>query len=150
MTNWRILNTYIYPHDAHMAKSYLESYGIKILLKDELTAQVNNFYSNAIGGVKILIQNEEYDQGIELLKQGGFVVSENDYEKRNIEIVTITNITDKSECPFCSSRNIGRNKEPNILTMLMIFLLGAFFPIFRRSYVCFDCSKEWKFTKETL
>ena len=40
--------TFTYPHEAHLAKNYLESEGIETEIRDELTAQVNNFYSNAI------------------------------------------------------------------------------------------------------
>ena len=111
MNNWRILSTYVYPHEAHMAKSYLESQGIEVLLKDELTAQVNNFYSNAIGGVKILIPGAEYDHGIEVLKQGGFVLSEDELNEKKIEAVVLTGETDKTKCPYCMSENIGRKKN---------------------------------------
>jgi hypothetical protein len=42
-----------------MAKNYYESAGIDTFLRDELTAQVDNFYSNAIGGVKLQIKNKD-------------------------------------------------------------------------------------------
>lgn len=42
--------SFTYPHEAHLAKGKLESEGIEVFLKDELTTQVNNFYSHAIGG----------------------------------------------------------------------------------------------------
>lgn len=147
MNDWRILNTFIYPHDAHMAKGYLESNGIEVVLKDELTVQVYNFYSNAIGGVKLLIREPEYDRGLEVLKQGGFVVPKDEQKKTNIEPIVLTGKTDVSACPYCKSHNIGRKKEPNILTLVLI-LFWLILPIYKRSYVCYDCSKKWKFTKE--
>lgn len=146
MTDWRILNTFIYPHDAHMAKGYLESNGIEVVLKDELTVQVYNFYSNAIGGVKILIREVEYDRGVEVLKQGGFVVPKDEQNQTNIESMVLTGETDLSICPYCQSHNIGKKKDPNILTIIVILLIRVILPIYRRSYVCFDCSKKWKFT----
>jgi len=148
MTNWQVLDSYIYPQDAHMAKGYLESEGIEVLLKDELTAQVNNFYSNAIGGVKLLIRAEDYELGIETLKNGGFIKIGEKAIEVPIENVLPNKETDKTICPFCQSNNIGRKTDPNILTIIVYFLLGALFPIFKRSYICFDCSKEWKYGKK--
>lgn len=49
-----------YPHEAHMIKSKLESEGIMVFLKDELTVQSHNFISNAIGGVKIQIRSKDF------------------------------------------------------------------------------------------
>ena len=68
--------------------------------------------------------------------------------KTNIESIVSTGETDISKCPYCQSDNIGRKKEPNILTVIVILLLKVILPIFRRSYICYDCSKKWKFTKE--
>ncbi len=48
-----------YPHEAHMIKSKLESEGVSVFLKDELTVQSHNFISNAIGGVKVQIRSSD-------------------------------------------------------------------------------------------
>lgn len=56
MNNWETLITFTYPHEAHMAMGFLESEGIRTIIRDEMTVQVQNFYSNAIGGVKLLVQ----------------------------------------------------------------------------------------------
>ncbi|MBN2682101.1 MAG: DUF2007 domain-containing protein [Bacteroidales bacterium] len=150
MANWQILSRFVYPHDAHMAKGFLESEGIQVILKDELTTQVNNFYSNAIGGVKILVRDVDIERGIEVLKAGGFINTDSEDLANQIEIVELTRNTDINFCPFCKSKNIGRKKEPNILTIVVFFILGAFFPIFKKSYKCFDCNKAWKFQKKKI
>ena len=51
MKGWITIIEFTYPHEAHMAKNYLESYGIEVMLFHELTTQVNNFYSHAISGL---------------------------------------------------------------------------------------------------
>ena len=48
--------TFTYPHEAAILKGRLESEGIECFLRDELTVQVYNFYSNAIGGVKLQVR----------------------------------------------------------------------------------------------
>jgi len=145
MDNWKTILSFTYPHEAHMAKGYLESEGIDTLIQDEMTAQVNNFYSNAIGGVKILIKDNDYEEGLKILQNGGYINKENEKENLKIETYHINSETEKYKCPYCGSDNIERAKKPNILSVIGVLILNAFFPIFRRYYHCFDCKKNWKF-----
>ncbi len=73
MNNWITIRSFTYPHEAHMAKAMLESEGIEVFIKDELTAQVNNFYSNAIGGVKLLVKQSDYSQALSILVEAGYI-----------------------------------------------------------------------------
>lgn len=143
MDNWVTVLTFTYPHEAHMAQGFLESEGVETMLKDELTTQVNNFYSNAIGGVKIQTKEKDYDNAIEILQRGGYIVESGNNTK--IEIVQKDHTANKKQCPFCQSENIGKNKNADIITIIVYFILGVLFPIFRISYRCFDCGKEWKY-----
>ena len=43
MNYWEILISFTYPHEAHMAKGFLESEGIKTLIQEEMTTQVKIF-----------------------------------------------------------------------------------------------------------
>lgn len=80
MDNLIEIISFTYPHEAHLAKGYLESHGIEIFLKDEMIVQVNNFYSNAVGGVKLMIKESDYEQGLQLLKENGYI--KNNKQKR--------------------------------------------------------------------
>ena len=144
MDNFKTIITFTLPQEAYLAKGFLESEGIETIIKDELTAQVYNFFSNAIGGVKLQVKESDWENGLAILKKGGYIISENS-EKIKIEIVHLDKEVDKEKCPFCQSDNIGERKEPNILTVIMYFMLGALFPIFKRYYKCYDCEKAWKF-----
>jgi hypothetical protein len=146
MGNWRIIITFTYPHEAHMAKTFLESEGVNTIIRDELTAQVNNFYSIAIGGVKLLVSEGDYKRGIEILTKGGYL---NPVETRKkIEFVIEDAIMDKRFCPFCKSRNIGIRKKTDTFTAFIYAILALFSPAFKRTYVCLDCKKEWKYSKK--
>jgi len=57
-----------YPQEAHIIQSKLKSEGITALLKDELTVQTDNFLSNAIGGVKLQIFEEDLERAIPFLE----------------------------------------------------------------------------------
>jgi len=153
MGNWPILMTFTYPHEAHLVKGYLESNGIEAIINDELTAQVANFYSNAIGGVKLRVSESDYNQGIQLLKDGGYITREDCKGGSKVEIVLLDKATNKKICPFCGSDNIAINNKPGVITAVvmaiinLIVIIGAIFPRFNSSFKCFDCSKEWKYKK---
>ncbi|MCD7971498.1 MAG: DUF2007 domain-containing protein [Candidatus Azobacteroides sp.] len=59
-----------YLPEATLAKNFLETNEIDVLLKDELSAQL---YPIATGGVKLLVKNEDAGKALELLKEGGYI-----------------------------------------------------------------------------
>jgi len=133
MENWKIILTFTHPHEAHIAKTYLESEGIETMIQDELTVQVNSFYSDAIGGVKLLVRESNFEKGVEVLKKGGYINIDADETK--IEFVTEGKSTDKRFCPFCKSQNIGKKKNPDPLAAIIFSVLALFSPIFRKAYM---------------
>lgn len=145
--NWQIIQTFTYPHEAHLAKAFLESEGVDSEIRDELTVQVNNFYSNAVGGVKLVVREEDYDRGVEVLIKGDYL---NNIAKPApvIEYVLVENDFDATCCPFCKSENISIKKEPNIWTVVVLLVASIAFPIFKRSYKCYDCEKQWKYKRK--
>jgi hypothetical protein len=147
MDNLITVISFTYPHEAHMAKGYLESNGIETFIKDEYTVQVNNFYSNAVGGVKLLTKESDYDKSIQLLKDVDYIKDKNLKNNYKIEIQKINIETNKTICPYCKSENIRRNKNINIWLVPIYIILGTIFPIYKLSYKCFDCDKEWKYKK---
>ncbi len=147
MNNWETLITFTYPVEAHMAKGLLESEGIETMIQDEMTTQVDNFLSNAIGGVKLLVQKRDYEYGIATLKQGGYILDEG-HKTEEARIIYVDESIDKTHCPFCQSDNIMKNKDINILTPIIYLVLGAFIPIFRPKYKCYDCGMEWRYRRK--
>lgn len=141
MNNWTIIITFIYPHEAHLAKGVLESEEVEVLLKDELTAQVNNFYSTAIGGVKLLVKEEDRERAQEILERAGYIRDEQAEEKSHLEQFSSDH---KTVCPYCHSNEVSRKKTPGYLVILSFLLLGALLPFLKKSYHCFDCGKEWR------
>ena len=63
----KIVSTYSTPAEAHVALSRLESAGIDAVTRDEFTVTFNWFYSNAIGGVKIEVIDEDAAAAREIL-----------------------------------------------------------------------------------
>lgn len=142
--NWVVIYTSVYPQDIYAPKNLLESEGITALVRDELTAQVNNFYSTAIGGVKLLVHRDELEHSLEVLMRGGYIRRENVVREPEPEIV---HTADRKHCPYCGSDQISRKKEPDVSVVIMYFIFSAIFPIFERTYSCWDCGHSWKFRR---
>ncbi|MCT4623335.1 MAG: hypothetical protein N4A46_06895 [Schleiferiaceae bacterium] len=73
---WAVVATFTFPTESAIAKGKLEAEGIECKVEDELTVQAHNFYSNAIGGVKLLVQLKDVTQARSILVSGGFVKNE--------------------------------------------------------------------------
>jgi len=85
MDNLKIILTFTYPHEAHLVKTKLESEGIDVFIQDELTVQANNFLSNAIGGVKLLVWEQDYDRALRILIESG-QIKEQKHKERETRI----------------------------------------------------------------
>ncbi|MDR2886100.1 MAG: DUF2007 domain-containing protein [Rikenellaceae bacterium] len=75
-TDFVTLMTFTYPHEVALIRGYLEAEGIDVFVKDEMTAQVHNFYSNAIGGIKLQVPQAQLDHAVEIVRDGGFLTPE--------------------------------------------------------------------------
>lgn len=65
--------TFMWPTDAVVPRGLLEGEGIEVRMKDEMTVQVHNFYSQAVGGVKLQVPEADAERARELLREGGFL-----------------------------------------------------------------------------
>lgn len=79
------VKTFTYSHELSIIRSKLESEGIYCFAQDELTAQVHPFTSNAIGGVKLQVKEEDVPQAIQILKENGYI-SDEDLEPSKLQI----------------------------------------------------------------
>lgn len=73
MGNLTTIITFTLPHDAHLAKAKLQSEGVEVFIKDEMTAHVNHLYSGAIGGVKLQVRGVDVDAAHRILIASGYI-----------------------------------------------------------------------------
>jgi len=140
--------TFTYPHESYIIKGVLESKGIETFLKDELTIQVDNFLSNALGGVRLQVPKEQVSIAYKILKDNGYFNKDERIQNKRKKVVVLKSIDyDVTVCPFCHSDNIIKNKRPTVLILISIFLLCLPLPLFRKNYYCYNCEKEWVFKK---
>ena len=71
--------TFTTPEDAHLFRMFLESRGIRGVLLDEYFVQLFWNYSNAIGGVRLVVEDEDrddataaYQEYMEALRSGPY------------------------------------------------------------------------------
>lgn len=126
MNSWKTILSFVYPHEAHLARTMLESEGFQVIIKDELTAQVNNFYSNAIGGVKLLVRESDSEKAIVFLKEGGFI-DEPDLSEDNLR-QSLDHLT--SGIPILGS--VILELRLIILAALILFVVITLFVLFNK------------------
>jgi hypothetical protein len=153
MNNWIIVITSTYPHEAHLIVGYLNSHDIETSLRDEMTVQVNTAYSNAVGGIKILVRASDFDQSLQYLKDGGYIIDPNTQGVTDKEVFAVEYTSNHKICPFCNSENIAIKKKPNTFSFIIsafisLLLFAVIAPVFKSVYKCFDCEKEWKYKRK--
>ncbi|NLA63442.1 MAG: DUF2007 domain-containing protein [Bacteroidales bacterium] len=73
MDNLMTVISFSLSHDAHFAKGKLQSEGIKVFIKDELTAHVKPLYSSAIGDIKLQVRSTDVDTANRILVDSGYI-----------------------------------------------------------------------------
>lgn len=119
------LAVFEYSTEAQVIKSKLESEGVKTFLADEKTIDTDPLLSQAIGGVKLFVHNDDLERAIEIYNK----IRRYRKDKNGNDI----------HCPKCNSIHIlmAPPNEKNILYML--------FPFFEKSkHICNDCKTVFK------
>ena len=61
------IKSYMSSHEMLVDRSRLESFGIECFTKDEITAQVLNFYSQLKGGIQLQVRQRDLQKAREIL-----------------------------------------------------------------------------------
>jgi hypothetical protein len=118
--SYSIIAVFEYSTEAQITKTRLDSEGIKTMLADEKTIDTDPLISNAIGGVKLFVHNDDFDKAIEIYNQ----IRAYRKDKNGNDI----------QCLNCNSTHILM-APPN--TKNLLYML---FPFFEKSKnMCNDC-----------
>ena len=115
--------------DAHILLGRLQDAGIKCWLKDENVVTINPIWTNAAGGIKLMVAENQFEEAENLLKK--FI------RERQEQFV----------CPHCGSGNIDNissNREPANWLSVLLGLLAFNYAMPVKTWKCFDCQKEFK------
>mgnify|MGYP001279760102 CR=1 FL=1 len=126
-----VVARFSFPHEAQIAKSSLEAAGIECRIADEHTINAQWLYSNAIGGVRLIVDEENSELAKSILSTDYSLAVD-----ANIECED-----DGDVCPHCGSQRLvpfTKGKRP---AFMVFILLG--FPLFfyKHGYQCQSCNE---------
>ncbi|EKU54493.1 PF09413 family protein [Acinetobacter sp. WC-323] len=127
---WVVAETYSFPYEAQIAKTQLEAADIPARIENEHTINMDWLYSNALGGVRLLVPDRYLEQAQALLAQ--------DFSQ---ELEQEFGLSER--CPQCGSTDIKPYTEGKRPAYLVFLLLG--FPLFsyKHGTKCQQCQHFW-------
>ncbi len=119
---------------AHIARGTLEEQGIICWLKDENTVTIDPILTNAVGGIKLMVAEDQAEKALSLLRE-----LENNYKAENA-------------CPKCGSFNTEIVSTPRKASNWASAIVGFFLtnyamPVEKVSH-CFSCGHEYPLPDE--
>ena len=137
MPNLIVIATFSFPLEAQIARTSLESAGIKTLVADEHTINMDWLYSNAMGGVRLLVKPEDVDEARQIL--------ETDFSSGVDErfLVDENNETDVIYCRRFGSDQVYAFTEGESPAFLTFMLLGLPLVFYKHGFKCKDCGAFW-------
>lgn len=121
--------TYSLPHEAHVARASLEATGIYVFIANEHTIGVQWFYSNALGGVRLMVKEKDAATALTIL--------ETDFSEELGKEIPL----DESVCPACGSTDVEAYTIGAKSAFLTILLLGFPLLLVKHGIRCRRCGK---------
>jgi hypothetical protein len=118
--------------DALLAKSILDSAAIECFLYDENTIRMDWLWSNALGGIKLSVKEEDVAAASELLDQK----PQEKFEAEGTGEFT------QPRCPHCDSVNISFGERGRHLAYATV-AVGVPLPVKRSGWKCHSCGHVW-------
>ncbi|MEW5677509.1 DUF2007 domain-containing protein [Flavobacterium enshiense] len=122
-----------YTSEAIIYKGKLESEGVEVFLRDNLTIDTDPMVSNAIGGVKLFVRQEDEPKALTIL-----------------EAVSTYSLDDSGEavkCPNCGSTKVDYFTTIQDLKSLLSFLFSIVLLVLpfytKHKYKCEACNFEF-------
>ena len=120
-----------------LAKGSLDSAGIECMLADDNLVRLDWFYSNAVGGIKLLVKEGDAADAEQILSQP---------IPEYLEVEGV-GAYEQPKCPRCGSLDVNfRELDPATYLSLGGSYWGVFvpIPIHRRAWSCHSCDAEWE------
>ena len=142
MDTFVTLMTFTHPTELAVLRARLENEEIECRVLNELTVQVNPFYSNAIGGVQLQVKESDFQRATQILKDGGYIKdgkvppAEKFFEPESDSSII--------KCSNCGSTDVMKNKLSGRMFALSFLLLGFPLPFISRTFHCFNCGEDFK------
>lgn len=128
-----LIGRFQYSSEALIFKGKLESEGIEVFMRDSATIDANPLYSNAIGGIKLYVKNEDMDNAKQVVSQ----ISEYSLDDNNQLIM----------CPKCGSEQAEMITSITDIKSLLSFIFSVLLFLIplhaKHKYKCNNCKFEF-------
>lgn len=112
MNRFVTITTFTFAHEVLVLRGRLESEGIQCFVPDEQTIQMHPFYSNALGGLRLQVLEKDFEKAATILKEGGYEVEMNSFEK----------LTDSGD-DITDNENVSNKKRSKRIVVWVIVVL---------------------------
>ena len=119
--------------EALLSKSILESAGIESFLGDENLIRIDWFYSNLVGGIKLLVRGEDAETASKLLAQ-------DTPDKFQVDGV---GEYQQPRCPRCQSLDVAFDELNKRIAYGGMLFVGIPIPLTSEHWKCHSCGNEW-------
>ncbi|MCB0422223.1 MAG: DUF2007 domain-containing protein [Bdellovibrionales bacterium] len=133
-SEWVLLRSFSNSLEANIVCSFLNSQGIETQSRDEHIVNINWLYSNAVGGVKVMVRSQDLEAATSAL--------EAQESAPPLEVVG-------EECPKCHSTQTEHNfKSYKGIKTLFVALFALVLPFRdREAWSCLSCGHQWQKTE---
>ncbi|ENV91674.1 hypothetical protein F937_03852 [Acinetobacter calcoaceticus ANC 3680] len=128
---WILVKTFSFSYEAQIAKTQLEAFGIPVYIENEHTINMDWFYSNALGGVRLLVPADYVEESKALLEKDFSDELEQKFGKN------------KECCPDCGSRDIEAYTKGKKSAFLAFMFFGLPLFSFKNGNRCKRCQYFW-------
>ena len=118
--------------EAELAKGRLESAGIPSFVADENIVSMDGFYSNAIGGLRLLVEPQD--------AQAARTILDEPIPEEIVEDSSLTSI--QHRCRSCGSVDVSFETLDRAIGYSRMFL-NVPYPVDKHNWKCHQCGAEW-------
>jgi Putative prokaryotic signal transducing protein len=117
---------------AIVARSALEGSEIPCFLRDENTVRMDWQISNFIGGMRLQVREQDFEEASQAL--AGLAIDELPEDNYDPDV---------DRCPVCASDNLRREYRFGWLSLAMVLIFGIPAPQGKRHWRCKACRNQW-------
>ncbi|MDB9744317.1 DUF2007 domain-containing protein [Fibrobacterales bacterium] len=135
------LNSYFTTYEADIDKIYLESEGIEGFLKGYNHVAVDPMLTNALGGIRLMVHESEFERAKQLLNDKSSV----EIELSEEDVITNTSDANLPKCDSCGSKAFTSKKMGFVILLtfliapLLTFFVSLVFKYSMSLFVLIEC-----------
>lgn len=130
---FQLVGRYQYSSEALIYKGKLESEGIEVYIRDNNIVDSNPLYSNAVGGIKLFVKEEDLEKAQLILSE----ISKYSIDENNLLI----------KCPKCNAEQVDMVTSIKDIKSFLAFLFSVLIVIMpfysKYKYKCQSCKFEF-------